>query len=67
MKDKRLPCWLRKDRGRQGYGHRLGGGHVDLGILAVVDRLPELVARTVDDGCGVVHRVLPIQKTPQRS
>src|SRR5215218_1061054 len=47
--------------GHERYGHHLGGGQTDLGVVAMADGLQELVAQVVGGGYGIVHCVLPIQ------
>ena len=49
-------------RGHQRDGHHLGGRQQNLGIIAVVDGLEEIVAQAVDGGYGIVHVVLLIQR-----
>jgi hypothetical protein len=48
--------------GHERYGHHLGGGQPDLGVVAMADGLQELVAKVVGSGYGIVQCVLPIQR-----
>jgi hypothetical protein len=48
--------------GHQGDGHHFGGCEPDLGIVAAVDSLEEVVTQAVDGGYGIVQAVLLIQE-----